>query len=354
MTIPSRAGAWPAAALLLGLIPALCLADQIVMKNGDRVTGDIVKQDGKTITIKTALFGVVAAPWDQVASIESQKPLNVVLQDGRSVQGALSTAGGNVRIAAATGSVEVPASAVTALRNGDEQRTFERLSKPGILQLWTGSGTLGFAGANGNAKTLTFTTGLNAARATRTDKTMAYFSLIKASAQANGKTSDTAQAVRGGWAYDRNIRSRFFIDTFNDYEYDRFQNLDLRFVAGGGFGWKAVKREHASLSLVGGADYIHSSFSTPLTRSSAEVYWGDDYSLKINGAVAFVQSFRMFNDLKDTAAYRMNADAGISTKLKKWLTWNVSLSDRFLSTPAPGRKRNDWMYMTGVGVTFAR
>ena len=33
--------------------------DQIVLKNGDRVTGSIIKKDGKSLTIKTDHFGVV-------------------------------------------------------------------------------------------------------------------------------------------------------------------------------------------------------------------------------------------------------------------------------------------------------
>ena len=34
-------------------------ADQVVLKNGDRVTGSIVKKDAKNLTIKTDHFGVV-------------------------------------------------------------------------------------------------------------------------------------------------------------------------------------------------------------------------------------------------------------------------------------------------------
>jgi hypothetical protein len=52
-----------------GMFLSTAWADQVVMKNGDRVTGTIVKQDGKTITIKTDNFGVVTAPWDKVASL---------------------------------------------------------------------------------------------------------------------------------------------------------------------------------------------------------------------------------------------------------------------------------------------
>jgi len=48
-----------------------------------------------------------------------------------------------------------------------------------------------------------------------------------------GVDSATAQAVRGGIRYDRNVSSRFFVSTFNDYEYDKFQSLDLRLSRAG-------------------------------------------------------------------------------------------------------------------------
>jgi hypothetical protein len=60
------------------------------------------------------------------------------------------------------------------------------------------------------------------------------------------------------------------VNVFNDYEYDKFQNLDLRFVIGGGFGFHAVKNKRSVLDLLGGTDYNHSSFSTPLIRNAAE------------------------------------------------------------------------------------
>ena len=61
---------------------------------------------------------------------------------------------------------------------------------------------------------------------------------------------------------------------FNDWEYDRFQNLDLRFVVGGGLGFHAVKTEKSRLDLLAGFDYNHSKFSTPLTRNSGEAVLG--------------------------------------------------------------------------------
>jgi hypothetical protein len=62
----------------------------------------------------------------------------------------------------------------------------------------------------------------------------------------------------------------------------------------------------------------------------------------------------MFNDLTETGSYRVNFDIGLNTKLFKQLSWNVSLSDRYLSNPAPGRKTNDFLYTTGLGISFAK
>jgi len=113
------------------------LADQITLKNGDRVTGAIVKKDGKTLTIKTESLGTVAVPWEQVVTIQSDAPLNVVLTDGKTVQATLQTL--------------TPAEVVT-IRNADEQRAYERLLRPGWGQLWAGTATIGFAGTQGNAQ----------------------------------------------------------------------------------------------------------------------------------------------------------------------------------------------------------
>ncbi len=340
--------------LLIGLGAPSALADKVVLKNGDCVTGDIIKKDGSTLTIKTDQFGVIVTPWDQVASIVVQKPLHIVLQDGRTLQGTLTAGGEKIEVTTADGKTGASLADIAVLRNEDEQRSYERMLHPGWGELWTGTGTIGFAGTAGNAKTLTFTTGINADRATNNDKTSLYFSLIKASARINNQSQDTAEAVRGGIRYAHNISPRLFLSAFNDYEYDRFQNLDLRFVIGGGAGYHAWKTDRSRMDLLAGIAYNRSSFSTPLIRKSAEFYWGDEYSLKIGSSTSLVQSFRMFNDLTNTGIYRVNFDIGLSTTIFKWLSWNVSLSNRYLSDPAPGRKTNDFLYTTGLGITFAK
>jgi putative salt-induced outer membrane protein len=325
-------------------------ADQIVLKNGDRVTGSIVKKDGKSITIKADQFGVVTTAWDQVESISTDKPVNVVLADGKTVQGTLATSNGQVAVAGQN----VAPGQITVIRDADEQRAYERLQHPGLTELWAGSASLGLAGTSGNATTFTFTTAVNAARVTNTDKTSIYFNAVKSSATIDGKNSDTAEAILGGIGYNHNLTPRIFANVFNDWAYDKFQSLDLRFVAGGGLGFHAIKTERRQLDILAGADFDHSKYSTPLTTNSAEFFVGDDYALKLTKTSSLVQDFRYFSGLSDTGTYRMNFDAGLASKISKSLIWNVALADRYLNHPAPGRKTNDFIYSTGIGFTFAR
>ena len=83
------------------------------------------------------------------------------------------------------------------------------------------------------------------------------------------------------------MSSRFFVNGFNDYDYDRFQNLDLRFVLGGGLGYMAWKGERGRLDILGGGAYNREKFSPvapdpPFSRNSGEAYFGDDFTYKLN------------------------------------------------------------------------
>ena len=55
---------------LLALLP-LCAADQVVLTNGDTITGTIVKKDGDKLTIKSEFLGEVSMPWTSVKTLKS-------------------------------------------------------------------------------------------------------------------------------------------------------------------------------------------------------------------------------------------------------------------------------------------
>jgi hypothetical protein len=68
----------------------------------------------------------------------------------------------------------------------------------------------------------------------------------------------------------------------------------------------------------------------------------------------FNQSFRMFNNLSDRGQYRVNGDVGFSSKIFKFISWQATASNRYLTNPAPGRKANDLLLSTRIRLTFAQ
>jgi putative salt-induced outer membrane protein YdiY len=341
------------------LLPLLCLpalfADQVVLKNGDTLTGSIIKKDGDKLTLKSEFLGDVSMPWTAVQSVRSDQPLTVELPGDQKVVGKLQTQGETLQVVVGPNETRsAPLTQVGGVRNPAEQRTWERLQHPGMLELWTGYFDFGLALARGNARADTITTNFNASRVTRHDKTTVFFNQIYGNARVDNQTRGVANALRGGLSYNHDIAGRLFVSGFNTYEHDVFQNLDLRFVAGLGLGYNLIKTPRTTFALIGGMNYQRENFFAGLVRNSAEANFGDDFVHKLNERTNITQAFRFFANVTETGEYRMNFDIGIVSAINKWLGWQVSATDRYVSNPLVGRQRNDLLLSTGLRVNFSK
>ena len=56
-------------------------ADQIVLKNGDRLTGTIEKADDKALVIKTEFAGEVTVQWPAIQELKSDQSLHINLKN---------------------------------------------------------------------------------------------------------------------------------------------------------------------------------------------------------------------------------------------------------------------------------
>ena len=77
---------------LLGLT-VCCQAEQVALKNGDRLTGAIVSMDGKKLVVNTSYAGDVSIDWGEVAQFSSDKPLVITCTDKQVLSGTVSTEG---------------------------------------------------------------------------------------------------------------------------------------------------------------------------------------------------------------------------------------------------------------------
>jgi putative salt-induced outer membrane protein len=347
------------ALVVVALFCPRCLADQIILVNGDQISGKIGKADGKSLTINSEFAGVITVQWGAIEQISSERPLHLTLKDDQIIVGAVSTTAGKIEVQTCeAGAVTLSKDSIRALRSMEEQAAYraemDRLRNPGMLDLWSGSVDAGLSLARGNADTTTSSLALNASRSTARDKTNVHAAMLYATDQTTGESRSTANATRGGVRYDIKITDRHFAFGSGDLEFDEFQQLDLRMVLGGGLGWHVKKTERFAFDLFGGGSFNREYFSTGLRRNSGEILIGQELSHKLSSRVSLKERAVIFHNLNETGEYRLNIDASALTKLNQWLGWHVTLSDRFLSNPVPGAKKNGLLLTTGIRLTFER
>jgi putative salt-induced outer membrane protein YdiY len=349
--------------LLLCAIPSL--ADQVVLKNADRLTGSITKSDGKVLVIKTDYAGDVTVKFDAIQSITSAGDLNVSL-GGKTVVGPVTTTGDDVVVATRTaGPVEAPKASVTMLRSPAEQEAYEKSLHPGLLEGWNGGLNLGFALTRGNSETKNLNIAFNATRKGFYDKLTLYTnSIYAANDLPTASPHTTANAIGGGARYDRDFAPRVFWFVNGDFYHDALQHLDLRSTFGGGIGWHAIKHDSTSLDVLAGVNYTHETYAafilpttppTPvaaLTHSLAGLTLGDAFMHKVGKGTVITQNLFFYPDLSQTGQYRGTFNFSTVTKLNKWLGWQNSFADIYVSNPPRGTKKNDLQLATGLNVSF--
>ena len=340
-------------AMLGGMLCSAVSADQITMKNGDRLTGTIVKFDGEKLTIKSELAGEVQIPWAAIEKMTSDQPVYVALKDGRRLIGTLTTTEKGIEVQTSqAASVALSRESIQLIRSKDEQAAYEAELVRQREARWSGSADAGLSATRGNSDTLVISLGTQAARATQRGKLSLYAASLFARNRASGISITTAEAIRGGARYDRDISTRLFGFALTDLEHDKFQQLDLRLVLGGGLGYHARKTERTRLDLFGGGSFNREKFSTGLTRNSAEALLGEELSYKVSETTSLSQRAVLFPNLSDFGKYRFAFDLTGVTKLTRQLGLQGTISDRYQSNPLPGVKKNDLLLTTGIRLTF--
>jgi putative salt-induced outer membrane protein YdiY len=163
--------------------------------------------------------------------------------------------------------------------------------------------------------------------------------------------------VSGGFRIDRDLTSKLFVYGINTYDYDQFQNLDLRAVVGGGLGYHVWKTDRGYFDVAGGGNWNHEVFSESAAspafeRNSAEVTVAEELSYTAYKKLKLFERFAFFPNLTETGEYRFAFDSTASVPVFKNLEANVGFNNRYLSNPPPGTKKNDTILALGVRYTF--
>lgn len=341
--------------LILFALAGEAFADQILLKNGDRLTGTIVRSDGKTIVFNSDLVGEVSVALDSVTNVMSDKTLYVTLADGRTVAGVVTAKDGQAEIRSSSGPLVVERSAITIIRSEAEHQSYLSTLNPGWLQQWNGGADIGLALTRGNSNTTNLALGMAISRETLRDKTSLYAASVYNRETTDDVSRTVASTFRFGARYDRNINRDWFGYGFTDLEHNGLQDLNLRWVIGGGLGYHAIRSERTKLDLLGGLDMSREYFEgNDNDRTSLEAQVGQTLDHHFTPRVSLKEQLFFFPNLSDGGEYRINFDAALVMDINRRLAWQVTLSDRYLSDPPGGLKQNDLLLTTGLKIKLGK
>lgn len=355
------------------LLAPSVFADQITLKNGDRLTGDIIKSDEKVLVIKSEFAGDVTLQWAAVDTINSTQTLHVGLKDGQTFVGTATSVDGKVQLQTReAGPILTNKDAIVVIRSDKEQAAYdaamERLQHPHLGDFWSGTLDTGLSITRGNSATLSYTLAGRAVRQTDRDKITAYATAVYGKNDTTSPSQVIAHQITGGVRGDINFSARWFVFGATNFNSNALQHLNLQNVIDGGIGYHLVKTKNTQFDIFGGAGYNQEFFGAytlpnPLpppttlafaavTQRNAEALVGEQFDTKLGSRSNFSESFTFYPNLTGPSGYRVTFNTILSTAINRWLGWQFSVNDNFISNPPTGIKGNDLLLSTGLRLTF--
>lgn len=335
--------------------------DEVLFKNGDRLTGTIVTADGGKLTIKTAVAGEVKVDLKDVQTFRTDQPVDLRMSNGSVIKDKVvpATQPGTVETAGA-GTVQTTGTTAPAPAAPQpvELADIKKINPPPVA--WTGSIRAGGLIARGNTNTDSLNVGADATRRTDDDRTTlnaGYFfgreKNANAPATADGHPWNT---TTNNWfaqgKYDYFFAPKWYAYGLMRVEQDEIADLDLRLTPGIGLGYQWVETPDFKFSTEGGLSWVYENYSTGRTDEHFAARLAYHLDKKINDRVALFHNFEYLPSVEDVGDYNFNADVGMRVGLTaRWFT-ELKAEWRYDSTPAKGKSTDDTRYILSLGWTF--
>jgi putative salt-induced outer membrane protein YdiY len=339
--VMSRVGLLCGALLAAVVLPAH--ADEVILNNGDHLSGTIsTLVDGK-LTIKTDLAGEIKIDLKNVRTFSTTHPVELHLQDGSVLK--------------QTVHADEAGKIVTA---GDNQLRPQPLSLTSLQTInppptqWNGSITASALMARGNTDTDAFTLAANAVRRTEQDRiTFAagyYFS--KEKNKDTGDSSTTADNWFFLGKYDYFLTKKLYVLALTRVERDRIADLNLRVSPSVGVGYQWFDKDDFHFSTEAGLGWVFEDYKNVGSDDHPTARLAYHIDKKLNDQVMLFHNLEYLPSLDNISDFNINADAGVRANLTSRMFSEAKVEWRFDATPAPGSQKNDVRYILGVGWQF--
>ena len=333
------------AVLLLGYAHA----DEVIMKNGDRLQGKIVSMESGKLVFETAYAGKITLAWDQVARLTSDDILVIALPDKEPFKGkAIAAEDGTLILEPETGPATEPI----------VMAQIETLGPPKPPEKWkfTARVTAGADIEKGNTDNDKYNADLQLGLSKRPHRITLYgeYNLEKT----NGvKSSDNSLL---NLAYNRFMSKKWYLFGNGQAQQDEFQDLDLLWSVAGGVGYQVWESKEKNLSLQIGPSYVSENYTVPQPsfdnkdhRDYAAGFWAIDFDMWFFNRV--MQLFH-YDDgtlsFEDTDVWRLRTRTGIRVPIVHNIFASLQYNYDWINSPADGALNDDSRVLFKLGWNY--
>jgi putative salt-induced outer membrane protein YdiY len=214
---------------------------------------------------------------------------------------------------------------------------------------WEGSFNFGLTVTTGNSNTTTGNTSIET-------KLTLPKSITQLGASATlGKTGseETADKSNAYAQFNYLLTERLTPYIKGSWERDRIADLVWRFTVGPGLGYFFIKKPDSSLLGEMGVSYIRENFERVSPTDYYALRIAEQGEWKITKTARVWEKAEYLPDISEfDKRFILNGEAGIEASISTRTTLRLLVQDTYNSRPAPGRNRNDTLYIAGLGYKF--
>jgi putative salt-induced outer membrane protein YdiY len=322
--------------------------DVVVMKNGDRFTGEIKGLQHGELSFKSEyMTQSVRLDWNRVERLESQDHFIVALSDGHRYAGRIEKIEGEE---ATKSEFRIVSDAASFKVSQSEVITIQQREASFWKQL-TGSIDYGFSFTGANSQATSSLSGDVAYN------TPVYGIDLSTSSQLTNQSKgpNTARYTFNGQYTRKLTQNWLYAGLFDALKSDR-QLLNLRTIYGGGLGRRLVRTDTTSLMALGGLVYTHEDYfpqsGIETVRNNGESFLGLMFSTFRFRTMDITSHALVFPSLTDPGRVRLSTQSNIRIEVVKNLYWDFGLYENFDSRPPINAPRNDLGITTALGWKF--
>lgn len=337
----SRNWRFTLACLLLAtaaMAPPLVFADQLVMKNGDVITGEVKKVEDDKVFIEPAYASEFSVDLSEVVSIEAEQVFEVELEDGSEVNAQFAGAAGDGQQTLIVDDAKVNVGVMQLAVAAPPQAYYDRVSHIDLNMTWNDGNT------NNRSNLLFADTRL------RLGEHRHLAELTIARDENNDVTTKKQDLFR--YSYNWLFNEPWYLGATASYERDPIKDLDYRYTMGGLIGRDIFKDSNKFLTASLGVGYSEQKLGG-ITDGGATGLWNLVYEQKFRGGdLTFFHNENFSYQFYGDNDFIMRTNTGFRFDIFADVYASIAFRWDYETEPAPGTEDYDTTLAVGLGAKF--